>query len=116
MRPTEHNAAKLLHGAELVCDALDNAASRRVVAEYCAQRSPPCRHLGVNGGYGQVHWNDGYRVPNNVAAADACAYPLARNLVLIVVADSEAIVRYLQERRVDNHSCTLSDLAVNQNE
>jgi molybdopterin-synthase adenylyltransferase len=116
-RLTQHNAAKLLRGAALVCDTLDNAASRRILAEYCTQQSLPCLHLGMNGGYGEMHWNDGYRVPNDVALADPCAYPLARNLVLLVVAlGSEAIVRALLEGRRDNYSCTLRDLAVNRDE
>jgi molybdopterin-synthase adenylyltransferase len=52
-------------------------------------------------------------VPSDVAAQDACAYPLARNLILLVVAaGSEAVVRFALEGRRESYSITLKDLRI----
>jgi molybdopterin-synthase adenylyltransferase len=116
-RVTAQNAQKLLRDASLVCDAFDNSASRQLVTDQCRKRALPCLHLGVNAGYGEVRWNDHYRVPGDTLAPNACDYPLARNLVLLVVAlGSEAIVRYVLEDRAESCSVTLRDLTVNREE
>jgi len=108
------NAAKLLRETDLVVESFDNAESRRLVTEHCQTLRLPCLHLGVNADYGEVRWNEGYQVPNDVPLGNACEYPLARNLVLFVVAlGSEAIVRFLLEGLQEGYSFTLRDLAVN---
>jgi hypothetical protein len=38
--------------------------------------------------YREITWNDRYRVPKYVLG-DICEYPLARNLVLIAVAERQ---------------------------
>jgi molybdopterin/thiamine biosynthesis adenylyltransferase len=112
-RLDEHNALRLLRGADLVVDTFDNSASRRAVSETCTQHGFACLHLGMNGGYGEVRWNEGYRVPADVAEGDACEVPLARNLILLVVAaGSEAALRYLVDGRMDNYAITLQDLKI----
>ena len=111
---TERNIAKYLRRADLVIDTFDNSASRRLVSEYCRAQSLPCLHLGVNADYGEVHWNEGYRVPGDVVEGNACDYPLARNLLLFVVAlGSEAALRFLLDGKVENYSFTLGDLSIN---
>ncbi len=110
----ERNVAKLLRGADLVVDAFDNSAGRGLVTEHCRATGLPCLHLGMNADYGEVRWNETYRVPGDVLAPDVCAYPLARNLILIVVAlGSEAALRFLLEGAREGYSFTLRDLAIN---
>lgn len=111
---TERNVAKLLRDADLVVDAFDNSAARGLVTANCRANGLPCLHLGMNADYGEVRWNESYRVPADVLAPDVCAYPLARNLILIVVAlGSEAALRFLLDGTRESYSFTLRDLAIN---
>jgi len=108
------NTAKLLRETDLVVESFDNAESRQLVTEHCQAQHLPCLHLGVNADYGEVRWNEGYQVPHDVPLGNACDYPLARNLVLFVMAlGSEAVVRFLLEGMQEGYSFTLRDLAVN---
>jgi molybdopterin/thiamine biosynthesis adenylyltransferase len=110
----ERNVATLLRGADLVVDAFDNAAGRGLVTAHCRATGLPCLHLGMNADYGEVRWNETYRVPADVLAPDVCAYPLARNLILIVVAlGSETALRFLLAGAREDYSFTLRDLAIN---
>jgi len=111
---TDRNIAKLFRGADLVCDTFDNASSRRLVTEYCRQHQLACLHLGVNAGYGEVKWNEGYRIPADVIAPHVCDYPLARNLILFMVAlGTEVALRFLLDGQKQNYSFTLRDLTIN---
>lgn len=111
---TERNAAKQLRLADLVLDTFDTSASRRLVSETCATLGRPCLHLGMHTDYGEVHWNEGYRVPSDVVAPDVCAYPLARNLALLAVAlGAEVALRFLLMGARENYSITLRDLTIN---
>ncbi len=111
---SERNVTKLLRGADLVLDTFDNSASRRLVTEHCRSQQLACLHLGMNADYGEIKWNEGYRVPADVVEGNACEYPLARNLILIVVAlGCEAILRFLLEGRQESFSFTLRDLSIN---
>ena len=110
----ERTVQKFLRGAQLVADAFDNSASRRIVTEYCKAHNIACLHLGLNADYGEVRWNKSYRVPNDVLEGNACDYPLARNLILLVVAaGSESVMRYVVEERQEHYSVTLRDLKIN---
>ncbi len=112
-RLEEGNCAALLKGSGLVVDTLDNSQGRRLVTRFCAENSCPCLHLGMNGGYGEVHWNEGYCVPGDPAEGDACDAPLARNLVLLLTAvGGESAIRYLAEGTPVNYSITLEDLRI----
>jgi molybdopterin/thiamine biosynthesis adenylyltransferase len=109
---TERNARSLLKDAGIVVDTFDNSASRRLVQEQCRTLSKPCLHVGLYADYAEVIWDEGYRVPADVAG-DVCDYPLARNLVLLaVVLASEALVRIVVEGTRQNWSATLRDFAV----
>jgi molybdopterin-synthase adenylyltransferase len=113
-RLDERTAAKFLRGADLVIDTFDNSASRRLVTEHCRGAGVAGLHLGLNADYGEVRWNEGYRVPADAVLGNACEYPLARNLILLVVAaGSEAVLRYILESRKENYSVTLRDLKIN---
>jgi molybdopterin/thiamine biosynthesis adenylyltransferase len=112
-RLEERNCRSLLRGAALIVDTLDNSEGRRLVADFCRQQDLPCLHMGMNGGYGEVHWNEHYRVPEDVEDGDVCDVPLARNLVLLLTATAgEAIIRHLREGTKQNFSITLEDLRI----
>jgi len=109
---TERTARSLLQNAGLVIDTFDNSTSRRFVQEQCRELQLPCLHVGLYADYGEVIWDEHYRVPQDVAG-DVCDYPLARNLVLLVVAlASEIILRFALENSRQDWSATLRDLAL----
>jgi molybdopterin-synthase adenylyltransferase len=109
---TDRSARGLLQGAGLVLDTFDNSASRRLVQEQCRALSIPCLHVGLFADYGEVIWDENYRVPQDVAG-DVCDYPLARNLVLLTVAvASEVVLRFVLEGARQDWSATLRDFAV----
>jgi molybdopterin/thiamine biosynthesis adenylyltransferase len=108
----ERTARTLLQDGGLILDAFDNSASRRLVQEQSRALSLPCLHIGLYADYGEVIWDERYRVPQDVAG-DVCDYPLARNLILLVVAvASEAIVRFALSGEQKNFSITLRDFAI----
>lgn len=110
----EKNIAKITRGADVVVDCFDNSASRKLVSYWCRERELACLHLGVNADYGEVKWNENYLIPNDVAQIGACDYPLARNLLLFVVAmGSESLLRFLWRSEKRDWSFTLEDLAIN---
>jgi molybdopterin/thiamine biosynthesis adenylyltransferase len=109
---TGRNARSLLKEGGIVVDTFDNQASRRLVQETCRALGLTCLHAGLAADYGEVIWDEHYRVPNDVAG-DVCDYPLARNLVLLVVAvASETLVRFVRDGSRQNRSVTLSDFAI----
>jgi len=113
-RLDDRTVSKFLRGAELVVDTFDNSASRRLVAEHCRAWGVAALHLGLNADYGEVRWNERYRVPADAVEGNACEYPLARNLILLIVAaGSEVILRFILESRKENYSVTLKDLKIN---
>ena len=109
---SDRSARSLLQDGGLVIDTFDNSASRRLVQEHCRSLQLLCLHVGLNADYGEVIWDERYRVPRDVAG-DVCDYPLARNLVLLVVAvASELIVRFALAGVRQDCSVTLRDFAV----
>jgi molybdopterin/thiamine biosynthesis adenylyltransferase len=109
---TERNARSLLKDGGVVIDTFDNSASRRLVQEQCRLLPLTCLHVGLFADYGEVIWDEGYRVPSDVAG-DVCDYPLARNLVLLTVAlASETLVRFVLQGERPNWSVTLRDFTV----
>ena len=109
---TPDTAARLLRGAQLVVDCLDNRAGRLCLQETCRQYNIPLLHAGVNGDYAEIVWDPIYQVPSG-AGEDVCDYPLARNLVTLTVAClSEVILKWLDTQECQNLSITLRDFAV----
>lgn len=107
------NAAKFLKGFDIVIDSFDNSVSRRIVTDVCKETGTPCLHIGVNGDYGELRWNEKYIVPSD-AGDDICDYPLARNLILLVTAVAgEVLIRYALEGKKESYSITLADLSIN---
>jgi molybdopterin-synthase adenylyltransferase len=110
---TAANVDRLLKGASLVVDCFDNSDSRKVVYEFCRDHSINCLHAGFNESYGEIRWNEKYRVPSETGV-DVCDYPLARNLILLVVAvASETLVNFVLSGEKRNYSLTLADLQIN---
>jgi molybdopterin-synthase adenylyltransferase len=109
---TAQTARKLLKDSDIVVDTFDNSASRQLVTAHCAEPPIPCLHAGLFADYGEVVWNEQYRVPGDVAG-DVCDYPLARNLVMLTVAvAAETLCRFVLATTRDNWSITLGDFAV----
>ncbi|MBW4523434.1 MAG: hypothetical protein KME16_27660 [Scytolyngbya sp. HA4215-MV1] len=69
--------------------------------EYGDCTRTPCLHAGLSTDYGEVIWNEVYRVPSDVND-DVCDYPLARNLVMLTVATVCEVI--LQRRGFANVS------------
>src|SRR5262249_38855843 len=108
----ERNVRSLLQGAGLVIDTFDSSASRRLIQDHSRALQIPALHVGLYASYGEVVWDAQYRVPRDVAG-DVCDYPLARNLVLLMVAiASEAIISWAVEGKRTNWSATLRDFAI----
>ena len=108
----ERTVAKLLKDADLIIDTFDNSASRRVVKDHCQHAEIACLHAGLFADYGEVVWNEHYRVPGDVGK-DVCDYPLARNLVLLTVAvTAETLIGFINTGARENWSITLRDMAV----
>ncbi|MCL1475638.1 HesA/MoeB/ThiF family protein [Argonema antarcticum] len=106
------NAAQLLGNTSLVIDTFDNSIARQTVKDYCESANLPCLHVGLGGDYGEVIWNQVYRVPSP-ANDDVCDYPLARNLVMLTVAIAcEVIVTFVATGQQQSFTVTLRDLAV----
>ena len=111
-RLDDRNSKKLLKDADLIIDTFDNSESRTAVQRRCRESKMACLHVGLFEGYGEVVWDSQYRVPNDVAG-DVCDYPLARNLVTLVVSvAAEAVVRFALDGETESHSITLGDFAV----
>jgi len=109
---TAGTARKLLRGTELAIDTFDNSAARAAVQQHCRAAGLPCLHVGLSADYGEVIWDEHYRVPDE-AGRDVCDYPLARNLVLLAVAiAAEEVVRYVTSGDRHNWSVTLDDFSI----
>lgn len=107
------NAKTLLKGASLVVDVFDNSASRKLVQDECRAKKIPCIHAGLFADYGEVIWDDTYRVPKD-SDQDVCDYPLARNLVMFVthiLAEEILDFSFAKKPRIGRWSFTLKDLA-----
>jgi molybdopterin-synthase adenylyltransferase len=111
-RLTADNVGNLLPGADLLIDAFDNSASRQVLKDYAIAQSVACLHAGLAADYGEVIWNEHYRVPSDTRA-DVCDYPLARNLVMLAVAATcEVITRFVVLGEQRDYTITLKDLNI----
>lgn len=106
------NSAELLAGHDLIIDAFDNTASRQIVQNTARTLSIPCVHAGMADGYGEVIWDERYRVPSG-AHEDLCDYPLARALVTLVVgAALEVCLQFLAGGARREARVTLRDLCM----
>ena len=110
----ETNVKRLLSKSEIVIDSFDNRESRKVVTEFCLKKKLPCLHIGLAEGYGEVIWNEIYRIPQD-RGVDACNYPLARNIIMLTVAvASEVIIKFIVsgQKIKENYTITLRDFSI----
>lgn len=108
-----NNAKKLFKKTDLVVDTFDNNKSRQLVVDQCRKDKIALLHAGLNGDYGEVVWDDRYTVPQDETEGDACEYPLARNLAMLVVSvTAEEVIRHFLGTTIGSHSITLKDLKV----
>jgi tRNA A37 threonylcarbamoyladenosine dehydratase len=108
------NVKKLLKPGSIVVDGFDNSESRRLVADHCRANKILCLHAGLYKDCAEVHWNDGYRVPEPVKGLDVCEYPLARNVILMAITvATEVIIRYLEKGVMENYYITMGDMKIN---
>lgn len=106
------NIKKFLRGADIVVDCFDNSASRKLVTLYTLETKTPCIHAGLLDDYGEVVWNEKYRVPNDVKG-DVCDYPLARNLIDVIVAiTSEEVVHFVETKEKRNWGFSLKGMKI----
>jgi molybdopterin/thiamine biosynthesis adenylyltransferase len=109
---TERSAAKFLKESDVILETFDNSASRQLVKDHCQKASIACLHAGLFADYGEVVWNERYRMPSD-GGQDVCDYPLARNLVLLTVSvAAETVLRYIATATQENWSITLRDFAI----
>ena len=109
---TAANVRTLLKETDLVVDCFDNTAARQLVQDYARQSGVLTLHVGLSADYGEVVWDEVYRVPQDVDG-DVCDYPLARNLVTMTVAiAAETIVQFVSTSERVSRSVTLRDFAV----
>ncbi|MCK9458651.1 MAG: ThiF family adenylyltransferase [Proteobacteria bacterium] len=105
---------KMLRGSALVLDCFDNNAARQIVQTHCRAKKIPCLHTGLFEDYGEVVWDDRYKVPKD-SGGDVCDYPLARNIIMLTVAAaSEEILDFFlaSSPRHQSWSITLRDLHI----
>ncbi|GAH23702.1 unnamed protein product, partial [marine sediment metagenome] len=68
--------------------------------------------IGFSGDYGEIIWNEDYRVPDD-KGEDDCDYPVARNLIMLIIAvTSEVIIKYVVSGIKENYTITLGDFKV----
>ena len=110
----DDNIKKFIKNTDLVVDAFDNISSRKLVRDYCAKNHIPCVHTGVLINFGEVQWNDNYKLNDEQSdGLDPCDYPLARNIVIsVVILASEIIIDYFVNKKQRNAIVTLDKLNV----
>lgn len=102
------NVVKFLKDYDIVVDCFDNTLSRKVLTDHCKKSGIQCLHAGLVDDYGEVVWNENYRIPQEVNTEAVCDYPLARNLVSIVTAMTcEEIINYLAGKPKKNLAFSL---------
>ena len=112
---TDKTAKKFLKGADLIIDAFDNKASRQLLQDWSRKNEIACLHAGMFEDYGEVVWDEAYKVPDDQTEGDVCEYPLARNLAMFVVTIlAEEITNYClaDEPRKWNRTITLKDMKI----
>lgn len=108
----KRNAAKFIKFPSFIVDAFDNSKSRRLLKDFCLTACTSCLHIGFSGDYGEIIWNQDYRVPDD-KGEDDCDYPLARNLIMLLTGvASEVIVRFVVSGEKKSYTITLKDFRV----
>lgn len=108
----KRNAPKFINPDSFVIDAFDNSQSRQLLKNFCLAAGIDCLHIGFSGDYGEIIWNEDYRVPDD-KGEDNCDYPLARNLIMLLAAvASEVIVKFVDKKEKESYTITLRDFKI----
>lgn len=109
----ERTVRKLTKNIDLVVDCFDNTESRKLVTDFCRANNIECVHGGLFEEYGEVIWNDNYKVPQQ-DGSKVCDNPLARNLILLLVSVlAEQVIRCSEESfEKRGWAITLKDLQI----
>ncbi len=109
---TAQSVKQLLKDSNLVIDAFDNSAGRKLVQDHCRAAGIACLHVGLHADYCEVIWDEQYKVPADVTG-DVCDYPLARNIIILAVSiASESVLRFASDGSKASWSGTLGDFAI----
>ena len=111
---TKDNASRILKGAAFVVDCFDNTRSRQILKDY-EDCSVPVLHGGLYEDYAECVWSSSYKVPQVKEGIDVCDYPLARNIILLLISVmTEEIIEYFSSDspRATSWSITLKDKAI----
>ena len=107
-----NNLAKLLKSHKLIVDAFDNTTSRTLIKKFASDQNVSCIHAGLFEDYGEVFWNETYTVPQD-GGLDICDYPLARNIILLLVVTlTEEIIKWCTSETLNCWTITLKDLKI----
>lgn len=98
----------------ILIDTFDNSESRQLVQDVSRVHKVNCIHAGMSGdGYGEVYWDEDYKVPGKSLGVDVCEYPLARNLAVMVSAICvESIVNFVISGEKSNYNFTIKDMNI----
>ena len=112
----ESNVRRSLAKSEIVIDGFDNREARKAVTEFCLQENKECLHIGLNEAYGEIFWNEGYRIPQD-RGENICDYPLARNIIILTIAvASETLIDFVLTGKRTNRFLTLKDFTIEEME
>lgn len=108
------NIKKYFKNADIVLDCFDNVPSRKLVSDYCKENKIDCLHAGVLTEFGEAIWEEKYSINEPTEEmVDACDYPLARNIVImVVVLASELVIDYFLNNKKRSAIVSLKDLQV----
>jgi hypothetical protein len=102
----------LLTDTDLIIDAFDNAASRKIVQDHARSAKVPCLHVGLAADYCETIWDE--TVSRAARGGGGCLRLSAgENVVMLaVVVASEVIVRFAMTEERSDWMATLGDLAI----
>lgn len=110
---TRGNASRWIQDCDLVVDCFDNHEARLALQMVCRKSKLPCIHLGLASDYGEVVWDEHYRVPPD-SHRDPCGKPLSRSLALFAIVLFDDVWRAYMESGIRRNLCfTSGDLKVN---
>jgi molybdopterin/thiamine biosynthesis adenylyltransferase len=112
VRLTDQNAVELLGGADLIVDAFDNIASRKILSNFSRTRGTPCVHgaLAADGTFGLVRWDERFAPdPENAEGQATCEGGEHLPMIAVVGATlARAIQDFAKDRAKHDYMISLS--------
>jgi len=104
---TADNAARLLDGAALVVDCVDNAEARRVISQTVRAAGVPCLHgaVAADGSYARVMWDAAFSPDEGAEGVATCEDGEHLPFVAFVAARmADAVQRFLKDgEQISSH-------------